>query len=284
MKKIDTHQHLLYPEQFNYSWTKDFPVLGGAFTLEDYRNQAKGCDIEGTVFMEVDVDAEDIAAEGQFFGSLAGDSSSQILGIIASCRPEEADFEAQIEAVQSPALRGIRRVLHTHPDELSHSIGFRANMAKLARMGLTADLCVSQQQHGSALELIQACPDTRFILDHCGCPDIAKHPTSDTEGFQNWKAGIHRLAKQENLICKLSGITAYAKPEQRTKAGLAPYVTEILESFGPQRMVWGGDWPVCNLADGLKKWCQLTDELIADLSADEQSQILYINAQTFYSL
>ena len=55
MKKIDTHQHLLYPEQFNYSWTKDFPVLGGAFTLEDYRNQAKGCDIEGTVFMEVDV-------------------------------------------------------------------------------------------------------------------------------------------------------------------------------------------------------------------------------------
>ncbi len=284
MKKIDTHQHLLYPDRFDYSWSKGFPTLQGAFQLEDYQASAADCDIEGTLFMEVDVDAKQNAREADFFSQLASDPANNILGIIANVRPEEAEFEKQLDQTLHPSLKGIRRVLHTQPDALSQSSSFRENVALLGKHGLSFDLCVSQNQLQVALELVQACPGISFVLDHCGVPDIAKHTSTACESWQQWRNGIHALAAQPNVACKLSGITAYATIEQRTVEGLRPYLSEILEAFGSQRIVWGGDWPVCNLADGLRRWCQLTDALLENLSIDEQQNILRHNARKFYRL
>ena len=284
MKKIDTHQHLLYPDQFDTSWSKDLPALQGAFHLEDYQTAAADCDIEGTLFMEVDVDAGQNGREANFFSQLADDPANKMLGIIANVRPEEADFEAQLDLILHPSLKGIRRVLHTQPDALSQSARFREHVALLGKRGLTFDLCVSQKQLQIGLELVQACPEVSFILDHCGVPDIASHSSIDSESWQQWQSGIRALGAQSNVACKFSGITAYATPEQRTVEGLRPYQTEILEAFGPKRIVWGGDWPVCNLADGLQRWSQLTDALLADLSIDEQQNILSNNARTLYAL
>ena len=284
MNKIDTHQHLLYPDQFDYSWSKDLPALQGAFHIEDYQAAAADCDIEGTLFMEVDVDVGHSGREANFFSLLAADPANKMLGIIASVRPEEGNFEAQLDLILHPSLKGIRRVLHTQPDALSQSTRFRANVALLGTRGLIFDLCVLQKQLQAALELVQACPEVSFILDHCGVPDIAAHTSTDSESWQQWQSGIRALGAQPNVACKFSGITAYATPEQRSVEGLRPYLTEILDAFGPKRIVWGGDWPVCNLADGLPRWCQLTDALLADLSTNEQQNILSNNARTLYTL
>jgi predicted TIM-barrel fold metal-dependent hydrolase len=175
-------------------------------------------------------------------------------------------------------------VLHTQPDALSQSARFRENVALLSQRGLTFDLCVSQKQLQNGLELVQACPEVSFILDHCGVPDIAGHSSTHCDSWQQWQSGIRTLGAQPNVACKFSGITAYARPEQRTAEGLRPYLTEILEAFGPTRIVWGGDWPVCNLADGLHRWSQLTEALLADLSTKEQQNILSNNARTLYAL
>lgn len=284
MKKIDTHQHLLYPSVFKYSWTKDFPDLQGDLHLEDYQAAATGCDIEATLFMEVDVDTGHNVKEANFFHQLAAEPANKMLGIIAKALPEETDFEAQLDYIANPSLKGIRRVLHTQPDTLSQSPLFRKNLQTLGQRGLSFDLCVTQEQLHIALELVRTCPELSFILDHCGVPVIAGHTSTDCTSWQQWRSGIHALGAQPNISCKFSGITAYAKPEQRSVEGLRPYLTEILEAFGTERIVWGGDWPVCNLADGLQRWCQLTDSLLAELSADEQQNILSNNARKLYKL
>lgn len=284
MRKIDTHQHLLYPDKFNYSWTSDLPDLQGAFPLESYREAAEGCEVQSSLFMEVDVDPGQQVDEATFFSDLASEDDNGIAGIIAKCLPESDDFHDQIEAMPRSALKGIRRVLHTQPDSLSESALFRKNVASLAGEGLSFDLCVTQKQLGIALELVRACPEVSFILDHCGVPSIAEHSSAHDESWLQWKNGIRALAAQGNVACKFSGITAYATPEQRTPDGLRPYLSEILEAFGSGRIVWGGDWPVCNLADGLRPWADLADALLAELSADEQRAIFIENAQRIYKL
>jgi predicted TIM-barrel fold metal-dependent hydrolase len=281
---IDTHQHLIYPDFFTYSWASGLPQLQGNFRLEEYRIASNGCEIEGTIFMEVDVDAHQSADEARFFCDLAADSANNILGVIASARPEEESFERHLDSIAHRKLAGIRRVLHTQPDELSLSPIFRENLRLLGRRGLPFDLCVSQRQLGAALELIRACPDTVFVLDHCGVPDIAGNDAPLGDGFRAWKEGIIRIAREENARCKISGISVYAREDQRTAGGLRPYIETVIEAFTPARCVWGGDWPVVNLGSGLAKWCELTRELLSPLTADEQTSIFSGNARGIYTL
>ncbi len=281
---IDTHQHLLYPDRFGYAWTRDLPALQAAFRLDDYRAAAAGCNVEGAVFMEVDVDENQSSDEARFFCELASDLSSSILGVVAAARPEHEKFGAQLESILHPRLKGIRRVLHTQPDDLSRAALFRRNIRRLGQFGFTFDLCVLQRQLGVALELVRDCPETTFILDHCGVPDIAGNDAADGAGFHAWREAIKELAREPHVHGKISGLTAYARPDQRNAAGLQPYFDTMIEAFGPGRLVWGGDWPVCNLGSGLPAWCGLSRQLLAGLSAKEQAGILAGNARRIYSL
>lgn len=278
---IDTHQHLMLPDRFRYGWTGEFPSLQGRFGLEEYR-QAAPADIHGTIFMEADVEAGQSAAEARFICELAGDPSNKLLGVIASARPESEGFDAYLDSITHPRLVGIRRILHTQPDELSTSALFRENLRTLGRRGLPFDLCVLQRQHDLALDLVRACPDTTFILDHCGVPDIAGNHAPHGEGFLTWQNGIRTLAAEPNVRCKVSGITAYAKEHQRTPEALRPYTDSIIDAFTPARCVWGGDWPVVNLGSGLAGWCGLSHDLLSGLSPDDQHAIFTGNAAEVY--
>ncbi|MFU8848920.1 MAG: amidohydrolase family protein [Opitutales bacterium] len=284
MKKIDTHQHLFYPEQFGYGWTADFPALQGSFSVDAYLEVAAGCEIVQSLFMEVDVDVGQHLGEARFFMDLAEKPGSGIGGVIAKCLPEAENFPNELEALRSPALKGVRRVLHTQDDALSQSARFRANVATLAEADLTFDLCVTQRQLPLARDLVRACPEVSFILDHCGVPSIADHVSTDSESWRQWQSGIRDLAAEPNVSCKFSGITAYAGPEQRTVDGMRPYLHELLEAFGSGRIVWGSDWPVCNLAEGLNAWSTITDALLAELSPQEQHSICIENARRVYKL
>lgn len=281
---IDSHQHLIYPERFSYSWAEGVPQLQGNFRLEEYQAASKGCEIEGTIFMEVDVDAPYSAAEANFFCELANTPHSKLLGVVASGRPESADFGKRLDSVAHPKLVGLRRVLHTQPDGLSQTGLFRENLRHLGRVGLPFDLCMLQRQSGIALELIRACPDTVFVLDHCGVPDIAANDSINNEGFRVWKEGITRIAKETNIHCKISGIGVYAREDQRNVAGLQPYVETVIDVFTPDRCIWGGDWPVVNLGTGFARWCQITRKLLASLAPHEQAAILSGNVRRIYSI
>ena len=279
---IDTHIHILEPERFTYEWTKGFPALSGRFDLSDYEKASADTGIQAGVFMEVD--CEESADEARYFCSLAEQPGCLIQAVVAAARPESPDFERNLEAIAHPRLTGIRRVLHTQPDELSKSFLFRENVSRLGPLGLSFDLCVLQRQLPLALDLVRACPQTTFILDHCGVPDISGNDAPAGAGFLAWKKSINALAAEPNVNGKISGITAYAPETLRNAPGLRPYTDAMLEAFGPARLVWGGDWPVVNLGDGLLAWSNITRDLLSELTPDERTLILSTNAKKIYRI
>lgn len=274
---IDTHQHLLYPECFHYPWTVSLPALQGGFRIPDYQTAAAGCGIEGTLFMEVDVAAEQSADEARYFCELADDPASGILGVIAACRPENPDLESRIEAMAHPKLLGFRRVLHTQPDDLSTAALFRENIRRIGKAGLTFDLCMLPKQLENGAALIDVCPDTRFILDHCGVPDIASGDLSF------WRGQLQEISRRPNLFCKISGIIAYTSGDI-TADTLRPVVEHAIACFGWDRVVWGSDWPVCNLTSDLPTWSRLLGEILSGCSADELARLYQRNARNVYRI
>jgi predicted TIM-barrel fold metal-dependent hydrolase len=279
---IDTHVHLLEPDRFTYDWTQDFPALSGRFDLSDYKKASLESGIQAAVFMEVDCEESD--DEARYFCALAEQPGSLIQAVVAAARPESPGFEQSLEEIAHPRLTGIRRVLHTQPDGLSQTSRFRENVNRLGGLGLAFDLCVLQRQLPIALELVRACPQTTFILDHCGVPDIAPNDAPAGEGFLAWQKAIRALAAEPNVNGKISGISAYAPAPLRNAPGLRPYTDTMLDAFGSTRLVWGGDWPVVNLGDGLLAWSTITRELLSGLTADERFQILTTNAKKIYRI
>ncbi len=277
---LDTHQHLVYPEIAGYGWTADIPPLAGkAFPLERYKELTAAADIAGTLFMETGVDDADYKAEARFVAGLAKQKGSNIAGIIASCRPEDdIGFAEWLDECEELGVVGYRRILHVMPDELSTTETFRANVRALGVRDKPFDLCVLPNQLQLGAELVHACDNTTFVLNHCGVPDIAGG------GLDPWRESMTALAALPNVNCKLSGILAYCAPGEANEAAIRPFVDHVLEVFGPERMVWGSDWPVIELANGLQDWLEVTDAILGALSFDEASAIGYRNATTIYKL
>lgn len=280
MQFIDTHQHLIYRDRLGYDWTTGIAALAsGDFTIDDYRRLTADKGILGTVFMECAVNDPDYKAEARFISGLIGQPGTGILAQIASCRPEtEEGFEDWIDEAAELGAVGFRRVLHVVPDALSQDPVFRAGIRKIGRRGLSFDICVLARQLPIAQELAAACPDTPMVLDHCGVPDIAGG------AFDTWATEISALARHEHVTVKLSGLTAYCAPDRMDAATLRPWVDHVREAFGPDRMVWGGDWPVVNLGSGLPDWIDLSHALLDGLSEDEAHAVAAGNAQRIYRL
>jgi predicted TIM-barrel fold metal-dependent hydrolase len=277
MQLIDTHQHLILRGALGYGWTDGLPALAGrAFTPEDYAALTAGRGVVGTLFMESGVDNAEYQREARLVAGLVGEGG--MLGQVASCRPEvDAGFEDWLEECDGLKVRGFRRILHVVPDDLSQSAVFRRNLRLIGARGLPFDLCVLARQHGLAEDLLRACPDQVMVLDHCGNPDIA------AGAFEPWAAGLRRLAAFPNLYVKLSGITANCAGAV-TADLLRPYVAHVIDCFGPERVLWGGDWPVVNIRASLPAWIDLTEALLADLSPAERLRIGRGTAEQVYGM
>ena len=277
---LDTHQHLVYREKASYGWTKDIPPLAeGNFTLDDYKSLTEGLGIGGTLFMETGVDDPDYQQETRFVKSLAENADNGMIGLISSIRPESDEgFETWLEETIAMGVVGYRRILHVMPDDTSQSDIFRNNVRKIGVSGKTFDICFLPGQLPVACELAKACENTKLILNHCGVPDIAGN------GLDPWRQDIKALAQIPNVICKLSGLMAYCAPGTSSLETIEPFVDHVLNCFGPNRMVWGSDWPVVNLAKGLPEWIAVTRKILGKLSADEASSIAYGTAQIVYKV
>lgn len=281
MPIIDTHLHLLYPDQLRYGWAAGVPALQGAASIETYEALARPLGIEAALMMEVDVDEPDIDAEIALVGDLVARDDTFLEGMIAACRPEqpESAFAAFVDGLaRRPYVKGLRRILHTSPDALSTTPAFRANLNRLATHGYSFDLCVlGRQIEPVGVPLAKQCPDLTIVLDHCGVPDIAG------ETLDTWRTSIREIAALPNVNCKVSGIVAYAGPNWTVNT-LRPYFEHVIECFGWERVVWGSDWPVCRLGGDLAKWVEATHALLAGCSADEQAALLHDNAQRLYRI
>jgi len=277
---IDTHQHLIYPERYSYSWTAGLPQLAGkGFRYDDYLMAIEGTGVRRTIFMESGADDPHWQEETRFVHTLAGTPGSLIAGIIANCRPEEErGFETYVESALSPKLVGLRRILHTEPDELSQRACFRSNLRLLEKYELTFDLCVLARQLPLATKLAEKCPNVQFVLDHCGVPDVASGE------IDSWRRSITEIATLPNVACKISGVLAYCAPGQATLAAVRPYLEHCLEQFGWDRVVWGSDWPVCTITSDLRTWVDVTLKIISAADESNRRKLLHGNAIRIYGL
>lgn len=278
MKLIDTHQHLIWRNALGYDWTSGIPALAeGDFTPGDYQALTAGLGVAGSIFMETGVNDADYKAEARHVSKLVGQDG--LLGLIASCRPEEDDgFDAWLDECVGLGVNGFRRILHVVDDDMSKSQTFRANLRKIGAKGLTFDVIFFAAKLPIALELAQACDGQTLVLDHCGNPDISGG------AFDGWAASMRSLAALPHVNVKLSGVMTQCPPGKANAATLKPWVDHVIDCFGSDRIVWGSDWPVVNLATGAADWIGVTKELLASLSADEQARIGSENARRIYRL
>ncbi|SLN62705.1 amidohydrolase family protein [Roseisalinus antarcticus] len=275
---LDTHLHLIDRARLDYPWLSDAPPLDHDWPLADYAAKARRVGISGALHMEVDVADGRIEDETSWIEDLAAEGSFPIRGILAAARPESADFPAWLErTAERPLVKGVRRPLHVVPDDTSRSELFRGNIRRLATAALPFDICVAARQLPLAIELADAAPEVSFVLDHCGVPDIAGG------AWDSWAGDIARLAERPNVCAKISGVVAYAGTDWALP-GLSRWVDHVARSFGPDRLVWGGDWPVCTLGGGLCTWVAATRAIVADWSADDRAALFAGNATRIWSL
>ncbi|MFN3662383.1 MAG: amidohydrolase family protein [Yoonia sp.] len=274
---IDTHLHLIARDRISYPWLQNVPALDRDWTFEAYETVARRIGITGALHMECDCAAQDIAAENRFVAQMMMRDDSLLIGGISAARPEDEGFAPFLDRCDAAQIKGFRRVLHVMPDDLSRDDAFRANIRLIGGRGLPFDICVAARQLDIAAELVDACDNTTFVLDHCGVPDIAGG------GYADWSSRIADLARRPHVNAKISGVSAYAGPDW-TLDHLRPYVEHIIDSFGWDRVVWGSDSPVCTLHASLEQWMAATQALIAGASVTERGKLAAGNARRIWDL
>jgi len=293
---VDTHQHLWDLDKFRLPWLADVPALRRSYRTSDYLVATAGLGVVKAVYMEVDVAPEQQPAEADALIALCADVKTPTVAAVISGRPASPDFEGYIRAYAShPAIVGVRQVLHVpdaHPG-LCLTPQYVQNVRLLGELGLCFDLCMRPGELGDGAKLAALCPDTRFVVDHCGNGDpyviAGSDSLADDDPFahsrEQWMDGMAALAAQPNTICKISGIIARARPGW-TADDLAPAINHCLDSFGFGRVVFGGDWPVCTLGANTSyaAWVTALREIVAKRSPQEQAALFHDNAVAFYGL
>jgi predicted TIM-barrel fold metal-dependent hydrolase len=279
MKIVDAHQHLWDLDLFRYAWLKDLPVLNRSFRMDDYRDATKGLTIEKSVHLEADVEEPFMVEETKHVLRLADRADNPLEGVVACGRPESKEFKTYLERILGhPKLKGIRRILHTQPDDLGQTETFIENVNSLAGYGLSFDLCVLARQLPLAIRLVSRCPEVTFILDHCGVPQVRE------KILDPWRENIHTIAKFPNVFCKISGLVAYADPQNWTAEDLRPYVDHTTECFGWDRVLFGSDWPVCTLSASYRQWVDALVSLTRVAGEVNQKKLFQENAIRIYRL
>lgn len=278
---IDTHQHLWDLKKFRLPWLAGARPLARDFLMDDYLKAAEGLGIVKTVYMEVDVEPSQKREEADHVIDLCRRRVGPLAGAVISGKPSDAGFGddlARFEGVA--AVKGLRQVLHGEGTPPGYCLDpdFVRGIRLLGERGLSFDITMRAAELGDARRLAEACPDTSFILDHCGGASVR------AKDLSGWKADIDRLAGRPNVACKISGIVASAAPDPWTAADLAPIVNHALSAFGPDRVVFGGDWPVCTLAATLRQWVEALREIVAERPEIERRKLFHDNALRIYRL
>ncbi|MGA8153017.1 MAG: amidohydrolase [Terriglobales bacterium] len=279
MQIVDTHQHLWDLDLFRYSWLSSVPPLNRSFRMSDYLAATRELNVVKSVHLEADVDNLYMLDETRHLLALADQGDNPLEGIVACGRPESEAFRFYLDKIAGhPKLKGIRRVLHTQPDDVGQGVTFINNVAALSDYSLSFDICVLARQLPIAINLASKCPNVTFILDHCGVPQVKER------NLDPWRSNITEMAKSPNVSCKISGLVAYADPKTWTAEDLRPFVEHAIASFGWDRVLFGSDWPVCTLSASYKQWVEALQSITQGAGEANQRKLFHDNAVRVYRL
>lgn len=277
---IDTHLHLWDPGYLRYPWLDNNALLNQPYLLADYNRHCGPVQVEQMVFLQCEVDPAQFREEAAWVTSLA-QHDRRIAGIVPwaplelgdAARPELERFAA------NPLIKGVRRIIQFEPDsEFCLRPAFVKGVQALADYGLSFDICIFHPQLANTIKLVAQCPNVRFILDHIGKPDIKNRV------LEPWRQEIKTLAGLPNVWCKVSGLVTEADHQHWTKEDLKPYIDHVIDAFGFDRVIYGGDWPVAYQATEYPRWVETLEWAVRGCSDTELRKLFRENAIVFYRL
>ncbi|MGI4867800.1 MAG: amidohydrolase family protein [Janthinobacterium lividum] len=276
MPRIDAHQHFWQFDPVRDSWiTDDMAAIQRDFLPRDLQPLLQRHGFEGCVVVQ----ASQSVAETEFQLRNANDYDF-IKGVVGWVDLQADNVAARLGYYQQFAkLKGFRHVLQGEADRaLMLRPAFRRGIAALGRHGYTYDLLILPDQLGYATELVKEFPNQAFVVDH-----LAK-PLIKTQEIDSWMQDIRQLAAHENVCCKVSGMVTEADWQHWQPQDFRPYLDVVFAAFGPARVLYGSDWPVCNVAGGYSRALSILEEYMQPFSAAEQAQFWGDNAVRFYGL
>jgi L-fuconolactonase len=276
---VDTHLHIWDPGRIDYPWLAGAPKLNRPHLLEHYRAATEGLTIEKMVFVQCEADCSQYADEVAWVTEQAR-IDPRILGIVAWAPLEkgEAARDELAKLAANPLVRGIRRIIQFEQDPgFCLHPGFVDGVRLLSEFDLSFDICIKgDEQFRNALELVRRCPGVRFIADHINKPFIKERIT------EPWASYMSELAGLPNTWCKMSGLINEADWESWTPSDLKPYIKHVFDCFGAERVMFGGDWPVCTLAGTYRRWTDTLWDAVSGLSGLEKRKLFHDNGEKFY--
>ena len=280
---VDAHVHLYDPGALSYPWMAGLPALNALHASSEYSAATSGvAAVESLVFIEVDAAAGAHLDEARWVEAL-GKTDPRVRAIVASMPLEQGAkaVEADIAAfAKMPLARGVRRLIQGHVDEPGWAVrpAFVEGVKAVGRAGLHFELCIYHPQMSDIIELVRRCPDVRFILDHIGKPGIKDSLR------EPWWSEMATLASLPNVVCKISGVITEADRQAWTYDQVAPYIGRAIDCFGFDRVLFGSDWPVVNLAGSYKAWIEVLDRVTANASSSDLRKLYRDNAIAWYRL
>lgn len=293
MPIIDTHQHLWDLVQFQPPWLKGAAAnISSKHDMKDYLHETEGLNITKAVYMEIDVAPEDQNKEADYVLDLIKSGKTPTVAAVISGRPISPQFSKYMERYRdNPLIKGVRQVLHVPSTEKGLCLNpqYVQSVQLLGKMGKSFDLCMRPTELADGAALAEKCPETRFILDHCGNADVtvwlpkSRQSAEPIHTIDGWKKDLEKVAARPNVVCKISGIVARA-PKDWGADDLAPAINFCLDAFGPDRVMFGGDWPVCKLGSSYVGWVNALKQIVRSRPIDQQKKLFHGNAQKFYGL
>ena len=292
---VDTHQHLWDLSKFRLAWLQSAGPLNRSHLVSDYREAIRGLNVVKAVYMEVNVAPEQHVAEAEYVVGLCQSGTGPTCAAVIGGRPGDEGFGAYLRRFKGNAyVKGVRQVLFQALPEKPFFLepAFVKGVQLLGELGMSFDLCPPATMLEATIKLVDQCPATRFILDHCGNADVkvfqaaASRTSSEAAARQvhQWRRDIAKLAERKNLVCKISGIIASVPKEGWSTGDLAPIINHCLDCFGPDRVMFGSDWPVCTRGATLRRWVEVLQEVVRSRSRQEQCKLFAENAAGFYGL
>lgn len=275
--QIDSHHHFWKYDPLQYDWIgPDMSVLRRDYLAVALVDEIRQAGIDGVV----SVQARQTVAETEWLLATAAEHEF-IRGVVGWVPLASPDSAAVIEPLaQSPWLKGVRHVVQDEPDD-AFLLGseFNRGVSQLQQFGLVYDILIFVRQLANSIRFVDQHPDQPFVLDHLAKPTIRAR-----EFDEKWGVELCELARREQVHCKLSGIVTEVRDTTWSTDVIRPYWNVALEAFGPKRLMFGSDWPVCLLRSGYGQWVLTVRELIAELSSAEQNDIMGGNACRIYDL
>lgn len=274
--KIDAHHHLWKYSAAQYPWiSENMGLLRRDFLIQDLMDVLEESDIEGVITVQ----ARQALAETQWLLDLAR-SHDFVRGVVGWVALTDPKVERDLEHLSTHAkLKSVRHLIQDEPDDFYMlREDFNRGIKLLQGFGLRYDLLILERHLPQTIQFLDRHPNQIFILNHIAKPRIRKGVISP------WKENLTELARRENVFCKLSGVVTEASWQSWTEADLDPYLQIALTAFGPERVIFGSDWPVILLGSSYKRWVDVLQRCISHLSEYEQERIFGKTATEVYRL